>query len=72
MNRELALFESTHAVIRAERLCIAHQLSCRAVAVPRSISSECGIGLEIPEDLKTAVHELMTRSNITVSWRRLQ
>ena len=71
MSRMLALFESTHAVIKAERLCIEHGLACRAIAVPRSISFNCGIALEITEEGKSAVDDILLKNNIPFSWHRL-
>ena len=71
MNKALALFESTHLVIKAERLCNTNRLACRAVAVPRSISTDCGIGLEVTEDLMTRVDDLLAKNDITFSWHRL-
>jgi hypothetical protein len=67
----LALFESTHAVIKAERLCIEQGLACRAIAVPRSISSNCGIALEINEELMNTVADILYRNDIVFSWHRL-
>jgi hypothetical protein len=71
MSRMLALFESTHAVIKAERLCIEHGLACKAVAVPRSISSNCGIALEIDEAIMNTVADIMDKNEINFSWHRL-
>ncbi len=51
MTRHLLLFQSTRAVIRGERLCRSRDVYCKVVPVPRTISSECGMAIEIrPED----------------------
>ena len=49
MKRAL-LFRSVREVIAAERLLSERGLHPVAVAVPRSLSSECGVCLRIPEE----------------------
>lgn len=49
----LFLFESTHAVMKAERICIKNDVYYKIVPVPRSISSQCGMALEVKKNLKT-------------------
>ena len=48
----LVLFQSTHDVIKAERTCLAAKIPVQVIPVPRSISSECGMALEINERAK--------------------
>jgi hypothetical protein len=43
----LFLFKSTHDVIKAERLCISNTIPCKVIPVPRDISSECGMAIQI-------------------------
>jgi len=71
MSRMLALFQSTHAAIKAERACLAHHLNCRTIAVPRAISSDCGIALEIGEELMNTAADVLSKNNINFSWHRL-
>ena len=71
MSRMLALFQSTHDAIKAEQLCIAHRLECRTIAVPRAISSDCGIALEISEELMNTAADILSKKNIRFSWHRL-
>jgi hypothetical protein len=71
MSRVVVLFQSTHDAIKAERLCIGHRLECRIIAVPRSISSDCGIGLEMKEDLIPTLSSLLDKNDITFSRRQL-
>jgi hypothetical protein len=53
MKRHLALFQSTRAVIKAERLCKSHGIRCSIIPVPRTVSSECGMAIEIdPEKME--------------------
>ncbi len=43
----LFLFQSTHDVILAEKAVRTRSIPCRVIPVPRSISSQCGMALEI-------------------------
>jgi hypothetical protein len=64
MSRLLVLFQSTHSVIKAERLCIAENIPCKVIAVPRQISSDCGISIELKKEQEEAVHKLLTDNKI--------
>jgi len=51
MNFSLALFDSTRAVIKAERLCKSKGIACKIIPVPHDLSAECGMALSFkPED----------------------
>lgn len=55
----LLLFRSTHDVIMAEKTLRRQGIPRRVIPVPRSISSQCGMALEIaPEDAEKAVELL--------------
>jgi hypothetical protein len=71
MSRMIALFQSTHDAIKAERVCLANHLESRTIAVPRTISSDCGIALEISEELVNEVADILYRNDIVFSWHRL-
>jgi len=51
MKKALLLFQSIHELIRAERICREEGLAVQVLPVPRDISSECGMVLEIDEAL---------------------
>ncbi len=40
-------FESIHRVLKAEKLLKENNISVNVIPVPRDISADCGIGLEI-------------------------
>jgi hypothetical protein len=71
MSRLLLLFESTHAAIKAERLCMGKDLPCKVIAVPREISSSCGIALELTEAHEGAVKELLRENSVPFKLHRL-
>jgi hypothetical protein len=72
MSRLLVLFQSTHAVIKAERLCIAGNIPCKVIAVPRRISSECGISIELKEEQEAEVRKILAKNNIPFDMHRLE
>ncbi|MBN2037513.1 MAG: DUF3343 domain-containing protein [Chitinispirillaceae bacterium] len=64
-DRLIFLFESTHAVIRAERLCRSQGIPCKAITAPREISSDCGIALELQQNREAALKNLLETDQIT-------
>ena len=47
MKKVLLLFQSVHDLIHIERICREERLPVQVLPVPRDISSECGMVLEI-------------------------
>ena len=60
----LYLFESTHSVITAEKKCRKERIKCKIVPVPRSISSQCGMGIEIEPGKEEIVSMFLNESEI--------
>jgi hypothetical protein len=65
-KKVLLLFQSTHDVIKAERVVRAEGFSVQVVPVPRSVSSECGMSLEVPFRSRNKVTRFLAKSGITV------
>ncbi len=51
--RSFLLFSSVRHAIKAEQFCQQQAIECRVLPVPRKISSECGMCLEV-EPVKAA------------------
>jgi len=66
--RHLLLFQSTRAVIKAERLCRRSGLACKVIPVPRLISSECGMAIEIRPEDRDAVEAVFAAENIVCTF----
>ena len=47
MKKAIALFVSSRTVIKGERLLKANAIPCTIIPVPKHLSSECGMALEI-------------------------
>ena len=60
-NKILLVFESTRAVILAERECKSKGFKCIAVPTPREYTAQCGIALEVPVEQKNAIVELLNQ-----------
>lgn len=60
----LFLFESTHAVIKAEKVCINSDVEYKIITVPRSISSQCGMSIEIDNKLEEKLSNLLENNKI--------
>jgi hypothetical protein len=51
-DKILLVFESTRAVVLAERECKSKGFKCVAVPAPREYTAQCGIALEVPANEK--------------------
>ena len=63
----LYLFESTHTVINAEKLCQEKDINYKIIPVPRSISPQCGMAIEISGELEIQVDKILNEVNIKYS-----
>ena len=64
MSTYYLLFDSTHAVIKSERLCRSENIPCTIIPVPRTISSNCGMAIELTDKELPAVEALLGRNRI--------
>ncbi|MGB7568296.1 MAG: DUF3343 domain-containing protein [Chitinivibrionales bacterium] len=67
----IILFDSTHWVIMAERLCQKAGIPCQAIPVPRQFSSDCGIALEISENNKINVKRILKDNSINAEFHKI-
>ena len=66
MPKALLLFKTTRHAIKAEKLCKNHWVDVRVVPVPRNISSECGMSLELDEHKRQTAVSLLENNDIPV------
>ena len=64
MERLIVIFQSTYNAIKAERICLKAGVACQVIPVPREISSDCGIALEITNGDKERVGRLLENNAI--------
>ena len=53
--RTVIILNSTRAVVKAERLLKEKSIVCRIIPLPKEISSECGMALEIEPKIQGMV-----------------
>jgi hypothetical protein len=68
MNKVIVVFDSTRAAINAEKLCVKNAILCQVIPVPRDISAECGIALEINVGDRKAVEKIFGQENLKVKF----
>jgi hypothetical protein len=62
----IALFETTRAVLKCERLCKAAGIQCKVIPVPRDLSAGCGMAIELNETDAERVENLLQDEVIEV------
>jgi hypothetical protein len=62
----LFLFGSVHQVMRAEKLLKGMGMEVDLIPVPREISSDCGVAIELPLGLKEEAVQLFEENKISI------
>ena len=65
LEKVVIVFHSTHDAINAERICLRTGIPCQAIPVPRNLSAECGIALEVNRNDERAVRSLFEKENLS-------
>ncbi len=60
----LFLFESTHMAIKAEKILAGNNYKYKVVPVPKSISPECGIAIDVYDELANEVESIFKNIEI--------
>jgi len=68
------LFDSVHQVMRAEKLLKKRNLQIDLIPVPREISSDCGVAIELPSEIKEEALHLIGRGGLSnvICYRRIE
>jgi hypothetical protein len=64
--KSVLLLESIHQVIRVEKLLKARGLRIDLIPIPREISSDCGMAVELPLDAETEALRILEENRIPV------
>lgn len=67
MRRSFLLLPSMRLAIKAEAFCKANNITCEVVPVPRQISSECGMCLEVDNGLAEQVQNQLEQAGLTAT-----
>jgi len=60
------IFESVHRVMKAERLLKEKGIKIDLIPVPREISSDCGVAIELAPDSEKEARLLLDNNNVSV------
>jgi len=66
-NDYIAVFQSIHRVMKAEKLLKAARIDILLIPAPRQIGSDCGLALRYTPDLQQAVSELLQEHSLVPS-----
>jgi Protein of unknown function (DUF3343) len=72
MQKIIILFHSTRDAINAERSCLRKGISCQAIPVPRDLSAECGIALDVDRESVVEVKSILEKEGISAVYRERQ
>jgi hypothetical protein len=70
----ILLFDSVHQVMRAEKLLKKRNLKIDLIPVPREISSDCGVAIELPSEIKEEALHLIGDGGLSnvICYRRIE
>ena len=60
----LAIFNSTHRVLKAERLIKSKGINIMLIPAPRAVQTDCGLAIRFDQTQQTAVMDLLTKQNL--------
>lgn len=60
------IFESVHRVMKAEKLLKGNGVKIDLIPVPREISSDCGVAIELPGDSESEALSILQENRISV------
>ena len=62
---KLAIFESVRNVTKADNICKEMKIDVTIVAIPKEISSDCGIGIKLDDDIVKNFDACMAEKGIS-------
>ncbi len=67
IEKNIVLFISTHETLRAEKILKSENIDFKTVIKPRSITSECGFGLEFDSHHREKILLTCKNNNLKIS-----
>ena len=65
-------FQSTHAVLKAEKLMKNNTFVCEIVPTPRRVSSDCGMAIRVDEGMGESVKALLIAHGVNAELHRIE
>lgn len=62
---QLVVFKNVREATKADAACKEKEIEAELVAIPKEVSSACGIGLRIEDNLKETLKACMDNAGIT-------
>lgn len=62
--KKIAVFKSTHSAIKADKLLDKNNFNYKIIPVPKEISSQCGIAIEINKNDILSLKNILNINNI--------
>lgn len=68
----IAIFNSIHRVMQAEKVLKAENLEILLIPVPRQLSSDCGLAIRFAEELRPVVESTLNGAGLTIAevWQK--
>jgi len=63
----VALFHTSSAVLRAEKILLREGFTIKLIPVPRHLSSDCGIALRFDKSAETRVREILEAAGVAIN-----
>jgi hypothetical protein len=64
--KSVFLFSSIHYVMRAEKLLKGRGIKVDLIPVPREISSDCGVAIELPSNSEGEALDLLEENKVSI------
>ena len=65
-RRCIITFSSVHHALKAEKILLQGGTKVTLIPVPREISSDCGIALEVPDGEETRIKSMLEENRVAV------
>lgn len=62
----VAIFQSIHKVMKAEKILKAVPLDILLIPVPRQLTSDCGLAIRFSLELRSAVEEALAMAGLSI------
>ena len=68
----VAIFQSIHRVMKAEKLLKQKKLKILLIPVPRQLSSDCGLAIRFSPELKNEVEKILSEAELSIAeiWQK--
>ena len=62
----VAIFQSIHKVMKAEKILKGHELEILLIPVPRQLTSDCGLAIRFPLTLRSPIEGVLGAAGLVI------